>query len=108
MSALIGKEYAKGTLCRYQPSLKHTHDFLESKYNLSDINIKLVDHAFIMEYEFYLRSIRKRANNSAVKYIKNFGKIIQLCRRYKIIITLCNGYVKRACQLFPVSLQAFF
>jgi integrase len=32
-----------------------------------------------MEYEFYLRSVRKCANNSAVKYIKNFGKIIRIC-----------------------------
>jgi integrase len=59
--------------------LKHTQDFLKWKYNLTDIDIKLVDHAFITEYEFYLRSERKCANNSAVKYIKNFGKIIRIC-----------------------------
>ncbi|MFI5140317.1 MAG: phage integrase SAM-like domain-containing protein [Sphingobacteriales bacterium] len=32
-----------------------------------------------MECEFYLRSERKCANNSVVKYIKNFGKIIRIC-----------------------------
>lgn len=79
MEILIGKEYTKSTFCRYQTSLKHTQSFLKSKYNLSDIDIKKVDHAFIMEYEFYLRSVRKCANNSAVKYIKNFGKIIRIC-----------------------------
>ena len=79
VEALIGKEFAKGTLCRYKTSLKHTQDFLKWKYNLSDIGIKKVDHAFITEYEFYLRSVRKCANNSAVKYIKNFGKIIRIC-----------------------------
>jgi len=79
VEALIGKEYAKGTLCRYQTSLKHTIDFLKWKYNLTDIDIKKVDHAFLMEYEFYLRSERKCANNSAIKYIKNFGKIIRIC-----------------------------
>jgi site-specific recombinase XerD len=79
VEALIGKEFTKGTLCRYKTSLKHTQDFLKWKYNLTDIDIKLVDHAFITEYEFYLRSERKCANNSAVKYIKNFGKIIRIC-----------------------------
>ncbi|RKR83489.1 site-specific recombinase XerD [Mucilaginibacter gracilis] len=79
MEALLGKEYTKGTLCRYKTSLKHTQDFLKWKYNLTDIDIKQVDHAFITEYEFYLRSERKCANNSAVKYIKNFGKIIRIC-----------------------------
>lgn len=34
---------------------------------------------FIPEYDFYLWSVRKYANNSAVKYLKNFGKIIRIC-----------------------------
>jgi len=79
MEALLGKEYTPGTLCRYKTSLKHTQDFIKWKYNLTDIDIKAVDHSFITEYEFYLRSVRKCANNSAVKYIKNFGKIIRIC-----------------------------
>ena len=77
VEALLGKEFSKGTLCRYQTSLKHTQDYLKWKYNLTDIDIKKVDQAFITEYEFYLRSERKCANNSAVKNIKNFGKIIR-------------------------------
>jgi site-specific recombinase XerD len=76
---LVGKEYAPGTLERYNTSLKHTIEFLEWKYNLSDIEISKIDHAFITEYEFYLRSVRNCANNTAVKYIKNFNKIIKIC-----------------------------
>ena len=76
---LVGKEYAPGTLERYNTSLKHTVEFLEWKYKVSDIDIKQIDHAFIMEYEFFLRSVRNCANNTAVKYIKNFSKIIKIC-----------------------------
>jgi len=76
---LIGKEYAAGTLERYTTSLKHTIEFLEWKYKVSDIDIKQIDHAFITDYEFYLRSIRNCSNNTAVKYIKNFNKIIKIC-----------------------------
>jgi hypothetical protein len=76
---LLGLEYAPGTLERYKTSLKHTKDFLLWKYNISDIEINKIDHSFITEYEFYLRSIRKCANNTAVKYIKNFKKIIKIC-----------------------------
>jgi len=76
---LIGIEYAPGTYERYQTSLKHTKDFLTWKYSISDIDITKIDHAFITDYEFYLRSVRKCANNTAVKYIKNFNKIIKLC-----------------------------
>jgi len=76
---LIGKEYALGTLERYTTSLKHTIEFMQWKYNISDIDISKIDHAFITDYEFWLRSVRNCANNTAVKYLKNFNKIIKLC-----------------------------
>ncbi|GIQ61248.1 transposase [Flavobacterium collinsii] len=76
---LVGKEYAPGTLERYTTSLKHTIEFLEWKYSISDIEISKINHAFITDYEFYLRSVRNCANNTAVKYIKNFSKIIKIC-----------------------------
>lgn len=84
---LVGSEYAPGTLERYETSLKHTKAFLQWKYNISDIDINKIDHAFITEYEFYLRSQRKCANNTAVKYIKNFHKIINIC--------LANGWLTK-------------
>ena len=76
---LVGKEYAPGTLERYTTSLKHTIEFMQWKYNISDIDITKIDHAFITDYEFWLRSVRNCANNTAVKYIKNFNKIIKIC-----------------------------
>lgn len=87
MKELIGLEYAAGTYERYVTSLKHTKDFLLWKYNVTDIAIEKIDHAFITEYEFYLRSERKCANNTAVKYIKNFHKIINQC--------LANGWLDK-------------
>ena len=76
---LVGKEYAPGTLERYKTSLSHTVEFLQWKYKVSDIEINKIDHAFVTDYEFWLRSVRNCANNTAVKYIKNFSKIIKLC-----------------------------
>jgi site-specific recombinase XerD len=87
VEALVGQDFALGTLGRYRISLKHTKDFLEWKFGLADIDIRRIDHAFITEYEFYLRSVRKCQNNSAVKYIKNFGKIIRIC--------LANGWLDK-------------
>lgn len=79
VETLVGQEFAPGTLERYKTSLKHTIEFLQWKYSVSDIDIKDINHAFITEYEFFLRSVRKCANNTAVKYIKNFKKIVKLC-----------------------------
>ncbi|WP_269236067.1 phage integrase SAM-like domain-containing protein [Flavobacterium flavigenum] len=76
---LVGKEYAPGTLELYKTSLSHTIEFLQWKYKVSDIEINKIDRAFITEYEFWLRSVRNCANNTAVKYIKNFSEIMKLC-----------------------------
>jgi site-specific recombinase XerD len=87
VAALIGKEYAKGTLDRYETSLKHTQAFLIWKYNSTDIDIRAIDHEFIMAYDFYLRSERSCNNNSTVKYLKNFKKIILIC--------IANGWLDK-------------
>jgi len=76
---LVGAEFTKGTAERYRTSLKHTVDFLQWKYGVKDVPLKKVNLQFITEYDFYLRSVRKCNNNTTVKYIKNFGKIIRIC-----------------------------
>ena len=85
MAALLGNEFANGTLERYKTSLRHTQEFLNAHYNISDIDIRKIDHSFIKEYDFYLRSTHKCANNTTIKYISNFGKIIRIC--------LSNGWI---------------
>ena len=67
IEALLGDEFAPGTLDRYKTSLKHTIGFMQWKFNVSDIDIKRIDHSFITDYEFYLCSVSKCANNTAVK-----------------------------------------
>lgn len=76
---LIGNGYAYGTLERFKISLKHLQEFILWKYNLPDISINKIDYAFVTEFEFYLRSVKKCNNNTAVKYVRNFRKIIKVC-----------------------------
>lgn len=73
------KKNAPGTLERYKTSLSHTMEFIKWKYNESDMDIRRIDHQFVVQYDFYLRTIRKCSNNTTVKYIKNFKKIIRIC-----------------------------
>jgi site-specific recombinase XerD len=79
IESLIGNGYAYGTLERFKISLKHLQEFIQWKYNVSDISITKIDYAFVTEFEFYLRSIKKCNNNTAVKYVRNFRKIIKIC-----------------------------
>ncbi|NEM97410.1 site-specific integrase [Pontibacter burrus] len=80
VEALVGDGFAPGTLERYITSLRHTQEFMKWKYGVEDMEVREINHAFITDFEFYLRSVRKCSNNTAVKYIKNFGKIIRICQ----------------------------
>lgn len=76
---LIGKGFACGTWGRYETSLRHTQQFMVWKYNISDIDTTESNPTFIEDYEFFLKTARNCDNNTAVKYIKNFQKIINIC-----------------------------
>ena len=62
---LVPREYAPGTLQRYETSLKHTKESIQWKFGTSGIDVKKIDHAFFIELEFNLRSDRKCGNNAA-------------------------------------------
>jgi site-specific recombinase XerD len=82
IAALVGQEYAAGTLERYETALKHTRYFLESKYKLPDIDVTKLNFEFISEYEFWLKSVRKCGHNTTMKYLSNFKKIVRRCINY--------------------------
>lgn len=85
MKALVGKEYAAGTLKRFEVLERHLSAFMQEKYKIADINIKKIDHAFISDFEFYLRTENSCAKNTAIRYLKNFGKIVRICMSLKWI-----------------------
>src|SRR6201989_2293200 len=79
MKTLVDQEFEKSTLQRYEICLMHTKEFLQHQYNISDIQVMEINFAFLKDFEYYLRSARKCGNNSAIKYIKNLGKIVRIC-----------------------------
>jgi integrase len=52
------------------------------KYNTNDIDIKKLNHEFICNYEFWLKSVRKCEHNTVIKYLSNFRKIVNLCIKH--------------------------
>jgi len=78
VESLIGKDFSSGTAERYKTCKKHVTDFIKKKYKRNDIPVQDVDHLFITGFEYYLKTTRKCAHNSAIKYITNFKKIIRI------------------------------
>lgn len=81
----------KATLKRYETVKKHVLSFLKFQFKKDDIPLEELEEDFITNLELYLRSerkdvrgsLKKCANNSAVKYIRNFRKIIKMVVKAK-------------------------
>ncbi|HPQ35880.1 MAG TPA: site-specific integrase [Tenuifilaceae bacterium] len=86
MQKLIGNSVAEDTHARHETSKNHLKSFLISKYGRKDIPVCEINQKFIKDYEVYLRSDRGCNNNTTVKYIKNFKKIVK--------IAFANGWIK--------------
>jgi len=85
MESLVGKDYAAGTLKRFEVLERHVMEFLSFQYSKNDINIRSIDHQFISAFDFYLRTEKANTNNTAIKHLKNLGKIVRICMANKWI-----------------------
>ncbi len=77
---LANIEVVESTVQKYETLLKHTEDFLWKTYRKKDIPIKDINGEFLQEYMFYFRTHLKISHNTAVKYMKNLKKIINIAR----------------------------
>ena len=84
---LAGKDMSPATVERYETCYRHTHEFIRSAFGKEDILLEDVNHKFIADYEFFLKTERNCCHNTATKYLKNFKKIIR--------IALANEWIKK-------------
>lgn len=85
--ALVGKEYSLGTFKKFKCVLTSIKNFLQWKYQKKDIIITDLNHQFITEYEFYLKTVQNVQHNSAMANIKKLKKIVNQC--------LANGWLEK-------------
>ena len=85
MEALLGNGFKPNTLKGYKTSLSHIEGYLEKEFRLADIDARKIDHAFVIGYEFFLRTTMGCSAVSAAKYMKHFRKIIKICIAHRWI-----------------------
>ncbi len=74
----VGIQIAQATYDRYLRCKEHFGDFLRKAYNTIDLPISKVDKELFEKFALYLRTDKKCANNTTVKYIRNFNKIVRI------------------------------
>lgn len=83
----IGISISQNTHIRHCTTRSHLGLFISKEFSATDIPIKEINNAFVQDFEHYLRVDRKCNNNSSVKYLKNFRKIIKFA--------LDNGWITK-------------
>ncbi len=73
---VITGEYSKGTHERYITARSHVQEFIQHKYSMTDLDFSALNYEFVKDYNLYLKTVRNCSNNTALKYISNFKKIV--------------------------------
>ena len=83
---LIGISKSASTYQKYEVTRKHLKNFIQYKYNLSDIALKEINLMFITDFEVYLKTIGKCNSNTTAKFMQFFKRIILIARNNGILI----------------------
>ena len=83
---LVGISKTIATYRKYEVTRRHLAEFIQSKYNLSDISIKEITPMFITDFELYLRTTCKCGYNTTAKFMQFFKRIILIARNNGILI----------------------
>ena len=86
MEKLLGKDFTPPTLWRYNICLKHVKEYIKMEFKKEDILLNDINHEFITGFEFFLKTEHKCCHNTAIKYVKNFKKIIRVALANEWII----------------------
>ncbi len=79
-------DFATGTILKYGTTLKHLELFIRNGLGKNDLLMKEVTPMVIKDFEIYLKTECKCSNNTALKYVFNFKKIVR--------IAVANGWIK--------------
>jgi hypothetical protein len=78
-ASLVGKEFAIGTLKKFKTAYKSLEAFIKHKYKINDLSLDKLNHQFITEYEYYLKTVNNIQHNTAMGMIKKLKKIVRQC-----------------------------
>lgn len=83
---LVGISKTIATYRKYEVTRRHLAEFIQSKYNVSDISIKEISPMFITDFELYLRTACKCGYNTTAKFMQFFKRIIIIARNNGILM----------------------
>ena len=83
---MVGISKTIATYRKYEVTRRHLAEFIQSKYNISDIAINEITPMFITDFELYLRTTCKCGYNTTAKFMQFFKRIILIARNNGILV----------------------
>lgn len=83
---LVGISKSLSTWQKYERTKNHLEDFLRSKYRVSDISFKEINHMLLTDFEVYLKTTCKCNDNTTAKFMQFFKRIVLIARN--------NGWIR--------------
>lgn len=79
---LIGKDYAKVTVSRFDTCLKYFREMSLAQYQRKDIPLKEVTNGMILDYIHFLKSEKGLQENTVIRYMKTVKKVLNIAVNY--------------------------
>lgn len=83
----VGKMKSKSTYQKYCTVYRHLQDFIRYRYKVSDIALKELTPAFIIDFELYLRTAQECTHNTVWVYMMPLRRMITIAQN--------NGWLNR-------------
>lgn len=83
----VGKMKSKSTYQKYCTVYRHLQDFIRYRYKVSDIALKELTPAFIIDFELYLRTTQECTRNTVWVYMMPLRRMITIAQN--------NGWLNR-------------
>jgi hypothetical protein len=77
------EDYVRATLTKYKTVRRKTYDYIKHRFKKEDVYLETIDYAFVTGLEMYLKTEDGIEHNTAMRYIKNLKKIINLAVNHK-------------------------
>jgi site-specific recombinase XerD len=79
MKEKIGIDIVKSTYTKFETVYKKLEDFLKAKYKVRDIHLAELNNKLVVDFEHYLKVTDNIGHNTAMKYIRNLKKVMNMC-----------------------------
>lgn len=79
---LIGKDYAKVTISRFDTCLKYFREMSAVQYQRKDIPLKEVTNGMIHDYIHFLKAEKGLQENTVIRYMKVVKKVLNIAVNY--------------------------